>query len=176
MAGSGIGSGSGVGTGAGDAVASGYETPSITQFSVFLNNRCGRLLDLLETFQEEHIRLAAISIVDATDHAVVRLVTTCPSATEAVLEKHDIAFNQTDVLIVELDNHQTLTMLCTALLAAELNIHFTYPLIRGPHQKPTMALYCDDVYMAANILRKKQFSLLGEADLDDCDTDGDGAI
>jgi hypothetical protein len=54
--------------------------------------------------------------------------------------------------------------ICTALLSAEINIHYAYPLLRAPKQ-PAIALYVDDPTLAAQILIRKQFTLIGESDL-----------
>ena len=53
----------------------GYAPPTVTQFSVFLDNRVGKLHDLVRTFENSSVRLLAISVHDASDHAVVRLIT-----------------------------------------------------------------------------------------------------
>ena len=51
------------------------------------------------------------------------------------------------------------------LLGAELNIRFAYPLMLGANGTPTIALAVDDYVLAGQILRKKNFRLLGEHDL-----------
>ena len=51
------------------------------------------------------------------------------------------------------------------LLAAELSIHFAYPLMLRTSPAPTIALAVDDLTLAGQILRRKEFRLLGEADL-----------
>ena len=59
---------------------------------------------------------------------------------------------------------QPLLAVCSALLAAEINIHYAYPLMRRP-SGPAMALYVDDPTLAAQLLIKKGFKLLSESDL-----------
>ena len=59
----------------------------------------------------------------------------------------------------------TLTNMCLHLLAAELNIRFAYPLMLKPNGAPTIALAVDDQVLAGQILLRKRFRLLGEADL-----------
>lgn len=150
-----------------------YEAPNNTQFSVFLDNRCGRLLDLLKVFEGHSLNLVAISVVDAADHAVVRLVTSRANLARQLLERNEITFAETSVLVVELEPHHTLLNLCIALLAAELNIHYAYPLMVRPHGAATIALHCDDQILATEILLKKSFCLLGENDLGENINPGD---
>ena len=66
---------------------------------------------------------------------------------------------------MELADDHTLTSMCLYLLGAELNIRFAYPLMLRPNARPTIALAVDDQTLAGQILRKKQFRLLGEGDL-----------
>lgn len=143
-----------------------YSPPSVTQFSVFLDNRVGKLLDVVETLDNLHkCQIAAISVHEASDHAVVRIITNCAGATKKALQAKGLAFSEKSLLIVELVNDHTLASLCLGLLSAELNIHFAYPVMIGPGGCPTIALSVDDLLLAGQVLRRKGFRLLGEADL-----------
>ena len=146
-----------------------YEVPLNTQFSVFLDNRVGKLLQLVEVFDGEDLRLVALSVVDAADHAVVRLVTSREALARKLLGDQRLPFSEAEILIVELDpdHGRTLTNLCKTLLSAEVNIHYAYPLMVRPHGAPTIALHTDDQLLTGQILTRKNFTLLGESDLTD---------
>lgn len=147
-----------------DETAQSYTPPTSTQFSVFLDNRCGKLLELLDLLTGADIKLAALSVSDSADHAVVRLVTSRGELTRQTLRKHNLAFSEIDVLIVEVTANQSLNKLCLSLLAAELNIHYAYP-VMSQRPTPSIVLHCDDLHLAAHILRNKRFTLLGEGDI-----------
>ncbi len=156
-----------------DQIAQGYQPPYNTQFSAFLDNRCGKLLELVEIFDGHALRLVALSVVDSADHAVVRLVTSRALLARRLLQRHQIPFSEAEILVVELGPSHTLSQLCIALLSAELNIHYAYPLMVRPHGVPTIALHTDDQVLAGQILRRKWFTLLGENDLGENATEGD---
>jgi hypothetical protein len=143
----------------------GYAPPTVTQFSVFLDNKVGKLYDLVEAFDESPAQICAINVHEASDHAVVRMITSNAAAAAAMLRRHRLPFSEREVLIVELCQGHTLASLCLSLLGAELNIHFAYPLMIRPNGAPTIALAVDDPVLAGQILRRKQFQLFGEADL-----------
>ena len=149
----------------GDLTERGYEPPYNTQFSVFLDNRVGRLLDLLEVFEGQALRVAAVSVIDSADHAVVRLVTSNSTLGRGLLKNHRLAFAEASILVVELGANQTMVGICTTLLAAELNIHYAYPLLIRPRNQTAIALLTDDQLLAGQILRRKMFTLLAEHDL-----------
>ena len=156
----------------GEQTARGYEPPINTQFSVFLDNRVGKLAELIEIFDGQAIQVVALSIVDSTDHAVIRLVTTDGHQARQLLRSHGFPYSEADILVVELSAGQTLTSMCRYLLAAEINIQYAYTLMVRPHGAAAIALHTDDQILASQILQRKGFCLLGERDLTDYpDTD-----
>ncbi len=146
--------------------AQSFMPPTVRQFSVFLENRPGRLHDLVGMFDDaETIHLCAFSVVEASDHAVVRLIANNADGARNLLREHNVAFSESDLLIVELCDDHTLSGMCLYVLGAELNIRFAYPLMLRPNGSPTIALAIDDYVLAGQILRRKGFTLLGEEDL-----------
>lgn len=143
----------------------GFAPPTVTQFSVFLTNKVGKLLDLVEAFDGSPCSICAVSVHEASDHAVVRLITNNATVARGILREERLAFSEHDLLIVELTRGHTLTSLCLALLGVELSIHFAYPLMTKPNGRPTIALAVDDPTLAGQILRRKEFRLFGECDL-----------
>src|SRR5262245_35555370 len=128
-----------------DEVTFGYEPPRNTQFTVFLDNRVGKLLELIQMFQNQQLVVAGFSVHDAADHAVVRVVTSRGELARRILKRNDMPFSEAEVLVVELnDGGNTLAKMCTALMSAELNIHYAYSLYVRPHGLPVVVLHCDD--------------------------------
>jgi hypothetical protein len=143
----------------------GFEAPSVTQFSIFLDNKVGKLLDLIRTLdQPGGCSIRGISVIETSDHAVVRMITDNANGARLLLRDHGLVFSEIEVLVVELSIDKTLGMLCSTLLGAELNIHFMYPLLTT-REEPAIALAVDDPTFGGQILRRKCFTLLGEADL-----------
>lgn len=146
--------------------AQGYTPPSVRQFSVFLENKVGRLLDLVRMFDESpDVHLCGLSVLESSDHAVVRLIPSNGDAAQRALREHGVTFSVLDLLVVELYEDQTISRMCLCLLGAELNIRFAYPLLLGADGAPTIALAVDDRILGGQILRNKGFRLLGEDDL-----------
>ncbi len=144
----------------------GFEPPRLRQFTVFLDNRVGRLRALVQHLEEASGPVVAISIEESADSALVRLICTNPDWGKDILEKYGFPFAESDVLAVELPRKtkQPLIAICTAMLAGEINIHYAYPLLIHPHG-PALVLYVDDTTLAAQILIRKGFTLISESDL-----------
>ncbi len=143
----------------------GYAPPSVTQFSVFLDNRVGKLYEMLRAFEHSQVHLAAISVHDASDCAIVRIITNNAQEAKLLLTRHQLPFTEVPLLCVELGKGHTLERLCMYLLGAELNIRFAYPLMASPSSNPTIAIAVDDPTLAGQILRRKEFRLICEEDL-----------
>jgi len=145
----------------------GYSVPSVRQFSVFLENRVGRLLDLLRHFDDaSHVHVVGLNVIDSSDHAVIRMIPDDSDAARALLKELGIAFSEIDVIVTVIDESHSLADLCLYLLGAELNISFIYSLIRqSPIGDSTIAVAIDDLTLGGQLLLRKGFNLLGEGDL-----------
>lgn len=75
-----------------DDVVMGYEPLLNVQFRVFLDNRVGKLLEVVDVFCGHAINLVALSIVDSTEHAVVRLLTSRSDLARRLLQRHQMPF------------------------------------------------------------------------------------
>ena len=144
----------------------GFERTRVTQFTIFLENRVGRLSPLVRLLEQYVGTINALSIEESADSALVRVICSNPDGARSSLKEHGFGFSETDILAVELpkDNSKPLSSVCTALLSAEINIHGAYPLLTRPHG-PALALYVDDPTLAARILIRKGFTIISEADL-----------
>jgi len=143
----------------------GYCPPTAVQFSVFLSNKVGKMLDLTEIFDEASVSLCAISVHEASDHAVVRLITNDAIEARRTLKENNFPFSEHEVLVVELSEGHTLSRMCLYLLGAEINIAFAYPMMHNSSDDPAIAIAVDDPTLAGQILRRKGFKMLGESDL-----------
>jgi hypothetical protein len=144
----------------------GFEPARVRQFTVFLENKVGRLQMLVRALEAGHGKIVALSIHESADSALVRLICADPDEAREVLRDAGFAFGENELLAVELPkrSRQPLIEICSALLAAEINIHYAYPLMLRP-RGPSLALYVDDAVLAARLLIKKGFTLIGESDL-----------
>ncbi len=143
----------------------GRNWPSVTQFSVFLENRVGRLLEVVRLFQGGKVRIVGLTISDAADCSILRVILSHPEQGREILALNDQAFAENELLAAELPPSASLADLCLALLRAEINIHYAYPLIVQPHDRPAVVIHVDDNEQASRTLHDMGFDILCEADL-----------
>ena len=144
----------------------GRNWPSVTQFSVFLENRVGQLLEVVRAFQGSKGRFVGLTISDSADCSILRLILSHPEQGREILSLNKHAFAENELLAAELPpSASSLADMCMALLRAEINIHYAYPLIVQPHGRPAVAMHVDNNEQASRSLHEMGFEILCEADL-----------
>jgi len=154
------------GTTTGFSTMRGRNYPAIRQFTVFLENRVGQLLEVVRRFEGSKVRIVALSIADSSECAFVRFLLSHPEEGREILERAGLAIIESDLIGVEVpDETQPLLQICTALLQAEVNIVQAYPLLVRPRGRPAVALMVDNIEMGQETLAAKGFTMITEADL-----------
>jgi hypothetical protein len=144
----------------------GRNWPSVTQFSVFLENRVGQLLEVVRAFHGSKVRIVGLTISDSADCSILRLVLSHPEQGREILSLNKLAFAENELLAVEMPaGGQSMVDLCTAMLQAEINIHYAYPLIVHPRGRSAVAMHIDNIEQASVSLHNMGFEILCEADL-----------
>jgi hypothetical protein len=152
----------------GFSTARGRDWPSVRQFNVFVENRLGNLLSVIRRFETSDNRIVSLTIVDSADCAIIRIVLSDPERAVEIFQQAGFQFAESDLLVVALpDGPQPVVQICKALLTAEINIHYAYPLLIGPHGRAALALHVEDHENAAQTLDRMGFVLFTENDLNE---------
>ena len=144
----------------------GRNWPCLRQFGIFMENRVGCLHDLLRHLESVDVRVVALSIVDSIDSAVVRLMVNNYDRAHEVLELSNFTVFECDMIGVELpDDPQPFAQICLALLQAEVNIHYSYPLLYRRRGRGVIALYVDNIDQGLKALGDRGHRIITETDL-----------
>jgi hypothetical protein len=150
----------------GFSTARGRDWPSVRQFNVFVENRLGGLLNVVRRFETSDNRIVSLTVIDSADCAIIRIVLRDPERALEVFKLANLPVTESDLLVVQLpDGPQPLLQICKALLAAEINIHYAYPLLIGAQGNAALALHVEDHENAAAMLSRQGFILYTEGDL-----------
>ena len=89
-----------------------------------------------------------------------------PDRVLELFKKNNIPFGVCEMVVVEMREVATqLSKLLAALLMAEVNVHFTYPLLTRPRGYAAIALHVDDTECASSVLLGEGFKLLSQSDI-----------
>ncbi len=141
------------------------DSPKVSQFSIHLQNRVGALQDLVRMLNEHSVEIVALSVQDATDSALVRMVVTDPDLAEQLLGGNDISHSIVKVLVIELQEASQLGKMLTSLLLAEVNVDFLYPMLMRPGWRSAIVVHVEDNDCACAVLESNGFALLTQADI-----------
>lgn len=142
------------------------DSAPVRQFSVFLQNKVGALLEVVKLLNEHHVVVLALSIQDSSESSIGRMVVSDPERVTQLFHEHEIPFSECEVLVVELrEGAADLAKVLAALLMAEVNIYFSYPLLVRPRGRAVLAMHLDDIECSSSVLRGDGFKILTQADL-----------
>ena len=137
----------------------------VIQFSVFAENRVGRLHDLTALLKANNVHVIALTVLDTTDSAIVRLIVDDPDKARELMINNDFPFGESDVLAVEIRDESDLAQVLKALLVAEINIHSVYTFLKRPGDRTALALNVEDADVAAQSLNHHGFKVLTQKDI-----------
>lgn len=99
------------------------------QLSVFIENRKGRLSQVLEVLKENDVNILSLSLADTTEYGLLRLIVNDPKLGKEKLSEKGFSSLLSDVLIVKI-SHKTgsLQELLKKIEKADVNIEYMYGL------------------------------------------------
>ena len=139
---------------------------SIKQISVFLENRPGALDEMCTLLANHKIDLRALSLAEAQDFGIVRLIVDDAFATANVLKENGFIARFTPVLAYAVpDEPGGLSKLLSAFTKASVNIEYMYAFITISKQYAYVVLRVEDNDKAEKILTENNIPLVTEEDI-----------
>ena len=136
------------------------------QFSVFLPNKVGAMLEIVKLLNHENTHVVALSVSESTDSAIARIIVSDPARVERLFREKNVPFGISEVVVVELREVATrLVKLLAAVVMEEVNVHFAYPLLIRPRGFAAIALHVDDTECASSVLTGEGFKILSQDDI-----------
>jgi hypothetical protein len=125
------------------------------QISIFLENKPGRLANVLLGLARDKVNLTALTVMDSHEHNVLRCVLDDQEKARKVLKEMGIPFAETEVLVVELRNQPgELAHVCELLAAEHLNIEYAYCSAGGRNGKTFGIFKVSNSAKAARVLNE----------------------
>jgi hypothetical protein len=125
-----------------------------TELSLFLENKPGALAAILADFKKHHVNLEAITVVDHTDHALVRMIVGDRQRALDLLERTGLLVIEATLLRIEASNRPgALGEVCARLARARINIQYLYGSV-GISTRACLYLRVSDVARAKKVLAR----------------------
>lgn len=136
----------------------------IHQLSVFLENKSGRLTEVLDTLGIEGIRITALSVADTSEFGILRMLVSDPEKAREVLKNRQFTVNITDVISLMVPNEaKYYAMVLKILSDLDISIEYTYAFSVG--DKSIIILRCSNTEEAIKALKAHEMELIRASDL-----------
>jgi hypothetical protein len=136
----------------------------IQQLSVFLENKSGRLTEVLEVLGRENIRITALSVADTTEFGILRIIVSDPEKAKSLLKEQMFTVNITEVIsVMAPDEAKYYAKVLRILSDIDISVEYTYAFSIG--KKSIIVLRCSNNENAIEALKAHEMELLKASDL-----------
>src|SRR5512145_2785026 len=99
----------------------------IHQLSVFLENKSGRLTEVLEALGSENIRITALSVADTSEFGILRMIVSDPGKAKELLRSRQFTVNLTEVISIMAPNEaKYYAKVLKVMSDQDISIEYTY--------------------------------------------------
>jgi hypothetical protein len=125
----------------------------IKQISLFVENRPGRMAKVAKTLSNAGVNIRALTIAEAGDFGVIRMVVDDPDKGYKVLKESAFTVSMTEVLVVEMkDTPGGLYEIVNTLGQSAVNVDYAYAFVTAKAEKAMLILRVDDISKARKAL------------------------
>ena len=131
---------------------------TIQQLSVFLENREGRLDEVLKVLADNDVNIVALSLADTSDYGMLRMIVSDPNKGRADLKEEGITAMLTDVVALRVP-HATgsLSKAMHQIVDGEVNVEYMYAFANG--SDAAAVVKSDDPARVIDILKGSGFDV-----------------
>ncbi|MBO5726964.1 MAG: amino acid-binding protein [Clostridia bacterium] len=138
----------------------------IKQLSIFVENKHGRIENIISSFADNDINIRALSIADTTDFGVLRVIVDDVDKAKSVLREIGIISKTTDVLAIYIDDKTGgLAEVLKDVSAAGVSVEYMYAFLSKTQGKALMVLKADDEEGAEIVLRQHGIAIAEPDDI-----------
>ncbi len=137
---------------------------TIHQLSIFIENRSGTLIKVLDALKEANIQMIASTIADTAEYGIYRLICSEPMRACNELKKAGVAVALSDVFALEIDDQPGRAADAVKIFSeAGISIAYMYSfLLRG---KGILIFRTDDNEKAIQVIESNQLNSINESHL-----------
>lgn len=138
----------------------------IKQLSVFIENREGRLEDVLSMIKEKNINIVSLSLADNADYGLLRMIVSKPAEAYEALKSAGFTAILTDVLAVRMSHRVgKLQEILGKICGENINIEYMYALATGTDDA-SIVIKTSNPEKALELIKKEKIELFTEEDFE----------
>jgi len=135
---------------------------TIKQVSVFLDNKPGSLSEVMDQLDKNKIRIFALSIADAGEFGLVRMITEDPNKATRILEdaEFNLAKSRKNIEVTVILPRDGISKITKILGDVGLNIEYAYSSAAHMNGKFALVLRVNDLSKAERTLAENNVAIL----------------
>lgn len=138
----------------------------VKQISVFVENKFGRMAEILNALAEKSIDISALSLADTSEFGILRLIVDKPELAVEVLKEEGVIVKLSDILAIAVDDTPGgLAKALNVLTEANVVIEYMYAFIGKADGKAMTVIRVDDEPKAIEALKNGGVALLTTEDI-----------
>ena len=138
----------------------------LTQISVFLENRKGRLYEVCSLFGKNKVNIRVLTIAETPEFGILRLIVDKPKEAMSILKANDFIAKLTDVVIVESEDEPGgLAGILKILNDNNVNVEYMYGFVEKVMEKALFVFRFDDPDRAIEVLKENDITIVNTADI-----------
>lgn len=135
------------------------------QISVFIENKPGRLAEMIDLLAENGVDIRALSVADTADFGILRLIVNDPELAIRTLQEQGVTVTKTQVIGVKLsDTTGALSKVLALLAKAQIAVEYAYAFITHSRNEACVVLRVEDNERAISTLRENGVALVEAID------------
>ena len=133
----------------------------VEQISVFLENKSGRLAEVMRVLGASNINIRALSIADTSDFGILRIIVNDKDTALAALKEKDFTVSKTEVVAVEVaDTPGGLSKILDLLESQGVNVEYMYAFIERSSDNAVIIFRFDENDKAIAVLQGAGIAIL----------------
>ena len=134
---------------------------TVHQISIFVENKSGTLLRVLDLFKEAGVQLIASTISDTVEYGIYRIICSEPTRAYEVLRAAGISASMSEVFAITLDNRPGRAADAVRVITGEgIGISYLYSFLLGG--KGILDFRTDDAVRTEEVIRVHQLGVLDD--------------
>ena len=138
----------------------------LKQVSVFVENKSGKLFEILKLLGDNNIDISALSIADTTDYGILRLVLNKPKKAVEILKENNFIVKIHDVIAIRIDNKPGgLVSALDLLRSNNIEISYLYAFVASLGNSASVMLKVDDLEKARELFKDNGIEMIKAEDI-----------
>jgi hypothetical protein len=139
---------------------------NVEQISIFLENKSGRLAEVMGVLYEAGINIRALYLADTADFGILRLIVNDTEKACKALKENGFTVEKTKVIAIEVpDKPGGLSSILNTIKDEGINVEYMYAFVEKSGENAIVIFRFDELEKSIDVLSKAGVKIMGGEEL-----------